>query len=181
METEKSTFGKANKHHKQPEFPPTLAELAICYCSSILVLASRQFWQKLNLEVGPKIFIATILVDLNLALAQYRIAVHSRWQRWGTKKTQLYFCVAPRNNSNFVRINHNCKASKLMPILPRSRRDGAFLLYIQRTCKCTPPTTPQTQSNSYITYIYHLTLIRLSITCLSGVSLDTMSISCVKW
>ena len=38
METEKSTFGKANKHHKQPEFPPTPAELAICYCSSILVL-----------------------------------------------------------------------------------------------------------------------------------------------
>ena len=180
METEKSTFGKANKHHKQPEFPPTLAELAICYCSSILVLASRQFWQKLNLEVGPKIFIATILVDLNLALAQYRIAVHSRWQRWGTKKTQLYFCVAPRNNSNFVRINHNCKASKLMPICPDPIGMVPFFCTYNVHVNVLPPPLPK-HNQTHITYIYHLTLIRLSITCLSGVSLDTMSISCVKW
>ena len=48
----KSISGKANKHHKQPEFPPTPTELAICYCSSILVLASRQFWTWTTTRLG---------------------------------------------------------------------------------------------------------------------------------
>ena len=46
------------------------------------------------------------------------------------KKTQLYFCVAPRNNSNFVRIKSQLQSFKVDANLPRSHRDGAFLLYV---------------------------------------------------
>ena len=45
------------------------------------VLYSRKYWQELNLAVEPKIAIARILADLNLAV-QYGIALRIYANRW---------------------------------------------------------------------------------------------------
>ena len=55
----------------------------------IIVLYSRKYWRELNLVVEPKIAIARILADLNLAV-RYGIAIRI----YVSRKFWLNICLA---------------------------------------------------------------------------------------